>query len=62
MPAGMIFWLLMILWFIFGMWWNWPRTPAGTVGSLSYGPIGSNLLLFVLLFILGWKVFGFVIQ
>ncbi len=59
MPAGMIFWMLMILWFIFGLWWNWPDPAAGRAG---FGPIGGNILLFVLLFILGWKSFGFVIQ
>jgi hypothetical protein len=58
MPAGMIFWMLMILWFLFGLYWNWPAAnqPGG------FGVLGGNLLLFVLLFILGWKLFGFVIQ
>lgn len=59
MPISLLFWLLMILWFIFGLWWNWPagNEPRGVAGLL-----GSNLLLFVLLFLIGWKVFGFVIQ
>jgi len=58
MPIGMLFWMLMILWFVFGLWWNWPSSnePRG------FGPIGGNLLLFILLFMLGWKVFGFVVQ
>ncbi len=58
MPAGMIYWLLMILWFLFGLYWNWPTEP----GSKGFGPLGGNLLLFCLLFIIGWKMFGFVIQ
>lgn len=58
MPIGMIFWMLMILWFFFGLYWNWPANnePRGL------GILGGNLLLFVLLFIIGWKLFGFVVQ
>jgi len=57
MPISFIFWLLMLLWLLFGLWWNWPGGNAG-----PYGPIGNNLLLFILLFLLGWKVFGFAIH
>lgn len=58
MSIGFIFWLLMLLWLLFGMYWNWPKeqTPSG------FGTLGGNLLLFVLLFLLGWKVFGFIVQ
>lgn len=51
MTIGFIFWLLMILWLIFGAY-----THRGEVGT----PIawGGNLLLWVLLFLVGWKVFG----
>ena len=54
MPKGILFWVLMILWAIFGFWtgyshWEW-------------GPVGSTLLLFVLLALLGWQVFGRPIQ
>lgn len=59
MTIGFLYWLLMILWFIFGMWWTWPATPAA---PNSWGPFGGGLLLFVLLFLLGWKVFGFPIH
>lgn len=59
MPMGYVFWLLMILWFIFGLWWNWPESNSG---PKAFGPIGSTLLLFILLFLLGWKIFGFVVQ
>jgi hypothetical protein len=57
---GFVFWLLMILWLIFGLFAIWPQ--GGFTGPAAYGPLGSNLLLFVLLFILGWKCFGFPIQ
>ncbi len=57
MPAGMIFWLLMILWFIFGLGGNFYEGPFRN--RILFG---GNLLLFVLLFLVGWKLFGFVIQ
>lgn len=58
MTIGFLFWLLMILWLLFGLYTGWPRdnAPAG------FRLLGGNLLLFVLLFLLGWKCFGFVIQ
>lgn len=49
MPIGILYWVLMTLWLIFGfayreIWWT------------------SPLLLFILLFLLGWKVFGFIVK
>jgi len=55
MPIGMVFWMLMILWFIFWGWTNW--APGGA--AFAWGP---SILLFVLLFLLGWHDFGFVIH
>jgi hypothetical protein len=59
MPAGMIFWMLMILWAIFGVGvvsappdWSWRRQLIG----------GWGLLAFVLFALLGWKLFGSVVQ
>jgi hypothetical protein len=61
MTIGFLFWLLMILWLIFGLWCSWPAAaPDGS--PRAYWPLGGNLLLFILLFLLGWRVFGFVIQ
>jgi hypothetical protein len=57
MPAGMIFWMIMILWFLFGLYAGRDDFKTG-----NYTIFGGNLLLFVLLFILGWRVFGFVVQ
>ena len=56
MPIGLLFWMLMILWLIFGgLWWrngvNW-----------AYGWGGNMLLVFVLFFLLGWHSFGFILQ
>ena len=59
MSIGFIFWLLMILWVIFGMYWSWPQ---GGPNRGNFGPLGSNLLLFILLFLLGWQCFGFIIH
>jgi hypothetical protein len=60
MTIGFLFWLLMILWVLFGLYLNWPA--KGSNEPRAFGPVGGNLLLFILLFLLGWKAFGFVIQ
>jgi len=52
--AFLIFWVLMILWFFAGMMWNWPGATAP-----PYALMGNTLMLFVLIFLLGWKVWGF---
>lgn len=57
MSIGAIFWLLMILWLVFGLYQNRSDIQGG-----NYGIAGGSLLLFVLLFLLGWKAFGFPIQ
>jgi len=51
MTIGFLFWLLMLLWLIFGAYVH--RTAFGT-------PVvwGGNLMLWILLFLLGWRVFG----
>lgn len=52
MPKGILFWVLMVLWFFVGAYWYY---------AYHFGGV-PDLLLFVLLFLLGWKVFGFVVQ
>jgi hypothetical protein len=52
MALGLAFWVLMMLWFVFGMVVNWPGT------NLPYGNIVSSVLLFVLFVLLGWHAFG----
>jgi hypothetical protein len=54
-PIGLLYWLLLILWLIFGAWAYWPAagTPAG------WRPIGGNLLMFVLFVLIGLELFGF---
>lgn len=50
MSFGLIFWIIMFLWLIYGF-WDW-RTP----GQLP--PWGNTLWLFILFLLLGWRVFG----
>jgi hypothetical protein len=57
MPLSILFWVLMILWLIFGFWVSY---EAGTVYPWRRG--GGHLLTWILLAILGWKVFGGPIQ
>jgi hypothetical protein len=58
MQKGFVFWLLMLLWLIFGAVMQWPGGQPRPAALF----IVDSLLLFVLLFILGWAVFGFMIQ
>jgi len=55
MKIGLLFWILMLVWLLFGLWWQW---PAGSGGAVAYGPVGGSVLLFILVSILGWKTFG----
>ena len=58
MAAGLAFWILMMIWFIFGLVTSLRGWPA-------FGPAGiivSNLLLFVLFGLIGWHVFGAVLN
>jgi hypothetical protein len=51
MSLGLAFWILMLIWLVFGIFVH--VYPAG-----PYGLWGGTLLLFVLLLLLGWQVFG----
>jgi len=54
MTIGTMFWILMIVWLVFGFWSNWPVTNSRA--------IGGHFLIWLLLFLLGWQVFGFPIR
>lgn len=54
MPIAMIYWIIMLLWLIFGLWTYWP-SPDRRI-------MGGHFLLWLLLFLLGWEVFGFPIK
>jgi hypothetical protein len=54
MPIGFIFWVIMLLILVFGFIRNNPTFAPYTWGW--------DVLLYILLFLLGWKVFGFAIH
>jgi hypothetical protein len=51
MTRGLIFWVLMLIWFVFSL-----AVFGGLIGR--YGVEGGNLLLFILFLLLGWQVYG----
>jgi len=51
MSIGLAFWVLMLVWLVFGILWHF-----GLVAGV--GMLGGVVLVFVLFFLLGWKVFG----
>jgi len=55
MQKGLLFWILMLLWLVLGLYMSW-TTGGGSSGN--YGPGAGTLLLFVLIALLGWKTFG----
>lgn len=51
MTIGLLFWVLMLLWLLFGFFRDSPQLQG-------WGPFGHNFLLWVLLALLGWQTFG----
>lgn len=51
MTLGLAYWILMLLWLVFGL-----ALRGGYLGA--HVVWGGDLLLFILLLLLGWKVFG----
>ena len=52
MPLGLIFWIIMLLWLVLGVLANRNILTGPYIGW------SNSILLFVLLLLLGWKVFG----
>jgi hypothetical protein len=48
MSLGLAFWITMLIWLVLGIYTNWPNLRSQ----------GGNLILFILLVLLGWQVFG----
>jgi hypothetical protein len=48
MSFALCYWILMLIWLVFGFWSSGWNVKAS----------GGNLLLFVLLVLVGWKCFG----
>jgi hypothetical protein len=59
MKIGLLFWILMLVWLLFGLWWQWPAVGGAAV---TFAPVGGSVLLFLVVGILGWKVFGSPLQ
>jgi hypothetical protein len=57
MSIGFLFWLIMILWLIFGFYWGYSQGTG--MAPMFYG---NHFVLWVLLALLGWKAFGFPIH
>jgi hypothetical protein len=52
MTRGLIFWVLMLIWLVWGIVWQ-----AGGINP-QYGVWGGGVLLFLLFGLVGWQVFG----
>ncbi len=51
MTTSVAYWVLMLVWLILGIWSSWP------IGG-NIRPLGGSLLLFLLLILIGYKLFG----
>jgi hypothetical protein len=49
MSLGLAYWIGIFIWLIFGFW---------SAGWTNIKASGGNLLLFILLVLIGWRVFG----
>jgi hypothetical protein len=56
MSIGLIFWVLMLIWLVFGV---LSRTSPAMINNY---PWAGDLLIFILLFLLGWHAFGFMVH
>ena len=56
MSRGLIFWVLMLVWFVFALFLNFGGPNLGVAGH--YGTIANSFLEFVLFLLLGWQVYG----
>lgn len=52
MTRGTIFWVLMIITLVLGIFMHWGG------GQINYASAGMSLLEYVLFALLGWQVFG----
>jgi len=52
MSISLLFWILYLIALVFSLWTNWPANGP------AFRPLGGPLLVFVLIGLLGWKVFG----
>lgn len=60
MTIGFIFWFIMLLVLLLGGYWGWRSDRSS--GFVSFAPVGMSFILFILLFLLGVRVFGWPIS
>lgn len=53
MSFSLAYWILMLLWLVLGLRQSWPSPGP----QRNFFPLGNTLLIFILLVLLGWKVF-----
>ena len=53
MTIGLVFWILMLIWAVFGI-----ATHLDPGWGGPYGVWGNTLLIFILFLLLGWHAFG----
>ena len=53
MSIGLLFWIIFVIWVLFGVYWGREDIKSGNYGGL---------VLVVLLFLLGWGTFGFIVR
>ncbi len=56
MTRGLIFWVIMLVWFVFALLINFAPSTLGSWGRFGAG--ADTLLFFVLFLLLGWQVYG----
>jgi hypothetical protein len=59
MPKGLLFWVVFVIAVLFGCWANW---GGGTANPPNMRWFGVSAVIWVLIFLLGWGVYGFVVQ
>lgn len=52
MSFALVYWIIMLVWFVFGLWASLPLGPN------SPRVIGGHVAIIVLFVLLGWRVFG----
>lgn len=58
MSKGLVFWLIMLVAIILVLVAGW---PSSVPGPPRYN-VANSIVVWILLFLLGWAVFGFIIQ
>lgn len=53
MSKELCFWILMLIWLVFGLWTSLAKDVKA---GIMFG--GHSLLMFILLLLLGWQAFG----